>query len=58
MTSQQKPRFAAVAIAAMIAAFGGAAVYAATSAGSHTGPWMHGSGPNGWDRPAQVMISR
>ncbi|MCW2653754.1 MAG: hypothetical protein JWR32_4730 [Mycobacterium sp.] len=44
--------FAAVAIAAIIAAVGGAAIYAATSVGSHNvGAGMHGTGLGGRGGP-------
>jgi hypothetical protein len=39
--------WAAVGIAAVIAAFGGAAIYAATDGGNERGPGMHGFGPPG-----------
>ena len=44
--------FAAVAVAAIIAAFGGAAVYAATDSSSHNfGPGVHGALSDGWAAP-------
>jgi hypothetical protein len=48
---------AAVGVAAVIAAFGGAAIYCATSASNEMGPGMHGPGVHGpgrWDGPPGV----
>jgi hypothetical protein len=58
---------AAVGVAAVIAAFGGAAIYCATSASNEMGPGMQGSGvhaPAGgtglqaWEMPALVPMAR
>lgn len=47
----------AIATAAVIAALGGAAIYAATNTGSHAGPWMHAPGTEGWGRPCGTVTA-